>query len=1189
MDSSNQQVRGPGLMPISLVAFAAIFYSLVPGGGTTRQATSETKALEHPGQSVSPDEDPLKPLYEFVDVEKQDDRRGKAILMGTARQPGVSTSYQVQFVIATVPDPVDSHLAQLFDRALDAIQRGMESAGYILDRFSLPWKRGTLMRWDASLPVLTDDGRVLSLTSKATSSDLHRRIPGMLLFRKPGSGQQQLVAVLLVGEMPTLGIQRAAFTAALNAIENFPPNVVPCLSCGADKKIQILGPYFSGTTESLRSALSAWNEKRDWVIQLVSGSATVDANVDRLGLPHTSFTATVLPDRVLQHHMFEFLHRQLGAQPHDIALFVEGGTVYGSDFKIRPIDSSLELRPRFSVSFPLHISQLRAAYDRDETLRNTGMASKAPRHALELTLEATDHDTRDVISAQDSQTALNIADLVITSGIETIQREKIRFVGILASDPRDVLFLARKIREAGATVTLFTFGTDILFTHPDYERYLRGLLVVSSYPLFAVNQAWTGTDQTRLAFPGTSEEGIYNAARTLVGEKMPLLDYGTPTMDRELSALGRRPPTWIMTVGHGAFWPVSVIESRTSPDDIGQHVARYVREGPIGAANEVTPRIEYHPPGAGLAFIIIEIFLVAALLFYSVGRGKRATEVRSRMRRRLVVASERVLSIWSVPAARNANRTYLTSCAILFLLVQAVIVVSLIRIGTFLEERDVLVGIATLILLCLILVTARECAGVLSGGSANDDRRPAWFGIAIVSAYLAGVVFILFQYWKHLTALGPVRSLAFYTRVFDLSSTVSPVLPFLFLVVVLCLWAACNLQRAYLLEVQGTAPEIPGDPELKSLAGFDAPQRRMRRMLRHPVARSLTIAAPIVAFIPFHNVLRSGLDTIDGQRWGFVLLLLFVSAYATIVYAVVLFLALWIELRRLLRRMAWHPAAEAFRRLPEELATTPWRMWRSLPNLAGLQAAVTQLRLLVNLQERHGEDPRWKALKLAADRADTLLNQCLRESGGSFVSSLSAQHALRRVLARAFELVLGELERVWSSWPGPAEDLGELRSMVAREPFLDVAAWVRRGIPAADEVWIRAAEEFVAIRMSSVIRGAFLQMKNLLTFSCLGFLFVLAAINSYPFEPAHPLMALVWVIAVVGIAAIAWALLGMNRDRVLSYIGKTKPGDVSISSDFIRTMAVYVVVPLLTLLATQFPGIGDFLFSIFSPAMKSVR
>jgi hypothetical protein len=42
-------------------------------------------------------------------------------------------------LIATVPDPIDSSLGYLFDRYLVSIQRAMEAADYVLDRFELPW------------------------------------------------------------------------------------------------------------------------------------------------------------------------------------------------------------------------------------------------------------------------------------------------------------------------------------------------------------------------------------------------------------------------------------------------------------------------------------------------------------------------------------------------------------------------------------------------------------------------------------------------------------------------------------------------------------------------------------------------------------------------------------------------------------------------------------------------------------------------------------------------------------------------------------------------------------------------------------------------------------------------------------------------------------------------------------------
>jgi hypothetical protein len=52
----------------------------------------------------------------------------------------------VEFLIATVPDPKDSSLGYLFDRYLAAIQRALETAGYVLDRFEPPWRQRMMGR-----------------------------------------------------------------------------------------------------------------------------------------------------------------------------------------------------------------------------------------------------------------------------------------------------------------------------------------------------------------------------------------------------------------------------------------------------------------------------------------------------------------------------------------------------------------------------------------------------------------------------------------------------------------------------------------------------------------------------------------------------------------------------------------------------------------------------------------------------------------------------------------------------------------------------------------------------------------------------------------------------------------------------------------------------------------------------------
>src|SRR5262249_4660924 len=149
----------------------------------------------------------------------------------------------------------------------------------------------------------------------------------------------------------------------------------------------------------------------------------------------------------------------------DVALFVEGSTQYGEAYRSSP------LRPHLIFQFPLHVSQLRAAYEKDESLKSGGIASRGPRHSLELPLETSDGNPVDILPPQDARMSSNIAELALATSIETIRREQVRVVGIIATDPRDVLFIARKIRESNTNAILFTMGADILFVHPDYQRY----------------------------------------------------------------------------------------------------------------------------------------------------------------------------------------------------------------------------------------------------------------------------------------------------------------------------------------------------------------------------------------------------------------------------------------------------------------------------------------------------------------------------------------------------------------------------------------------------------------------------------------------------------------------------------------------------------------------------------------------
>src|ERR1019366_7372141 len=78
-----------------------------------------------------------------------------------------------KFVIATLPDPIHTHLALLFDRMVEVIQQAAQDEGYSYEASSLPWedKDETYLR-------LADDDLA------AHRKDLAEEQPGILVFRR---------------------------------------------------------------------------------------------------------------------------------------------------------------------------------------------------------------------------------------------------------------------------------------------------------------------------------------------------------------------------------------------------------------------------------------------------------------------------------------------------------------------------------------------------------------------------------------------------------------------------------------------------------------------------------------------------------------------------------------------------------------------------------------------------------------------------------------------------------------------------------------------------------------------------------------------------------------------------------------------------------------------------------------------
>jgi hypothetical protein len=212
-------------------------------------------------------------------------------------------------VVVSVADPVETHLSRMFDIQLSSLLRAFHAKGYVLDGFALKWKPRPAGG--------SDQGKSLPAEGTGDSENNQRDTPSVLLFRKDlwRAGVRvpddkvgaEYVALFLVGESPTFGLQPEAFSKAAKCAAALNNIKIPVgdssvssklkMSCPKlfdevlrkdvvkqrELKLEIIGPTFSGSMQSLALMLGkmlgdAPQQKFD--VQVTSPSATVISNAE---------------------------------------------------------------------------------------------------------------------------------------------------------------------------------------------------------------------------------------------------------------------------------------------------------------------------------------------------------------------------------------------------------------------------------------------------------------------------------------------------------------------------------------------------------------------------------------------------------------------------------------------------------------------------------------------------------------------------------------------------------------------------------------------------------------------------------------------------------------------------------------------------------------------------------------------
>jgi hypothetical protein len=963
----------------------------------------------------------------------------------------------LKFLIATVPDPVDSGLPHSFDRFLAAIQAAVQAQSYFLSDFELPWddclnqansNTNESIGGNLTFQIRKEQSLVSIRTGKTDKCHERRftQIPGFLLFSNsqgdtssnlPGEkGKPGLLLIYLIGENPTSGIHQRAFITALDEIASYcgwRKDVSQALShltgpqsetC-SDNDLRILGPSFSGSAQSLDLALGFWTHSSrvaNLKLTLISGSATAinlstkgDFSAARLKFgSRFSFHSMELPDVVTLQKFLEYLsERELCLGGHSsirLALLSEGNTAYGSivpPTKDKPCSAEVT-----KIPYPLHISQLRAASERvKRTQKEASAQPQLPSGTLSLSDSLEDTGRRNEIPTFSPISAAT-SEQILASVLTTISREGYRYVGIFASDIRDTIFLAQEVHEHAPATVVFTFSADLLFLHPEINPSLRGMLVVSSYPLNGSNQLWSlpSHSDLRLQFSDDSSEGTYNAMLALLGHDDDILEFSPPFSHKGDIASGTvQPPVWISVVGRNRLWPIKAFDVNSD-----KRVQDYTYGIPLGRAGSIETAFwerGAYPQSILIfltAFSILCIMFSASLIrcfsprsFRVVPTAQFLPQVESRHARSQItriisrsplwIRSKWLDEVVGSPLSeqhRRQGELFLLSAAASL---EAFLIIACTVSGVpqammawkfefggwrseFAPRCVVLVSaLGTILLLVGMVSLTRAFKSNQKGwnwGAPKPFALDNWGPIAATSALVITLAVLLSGSWLlklagntsrsgWLNWLVPASSPADFRaalfsslRSLDLNSGLSALIPLFLISMAGFLWAMTSFHRARMLEGFESKESF-----LRLSAVFpevEIMERRVRRLLQSR-ARDLPAVTPIFAAAVFLFFLFMW-QFVRSFENGWFYALLGISYFCVMValcLTVLRFFTTWRQTRHLLEHLAWTPMRTACTRFRSSLRTWPKvDLATPAPSLAPLALAIDQARTLARRASR---------------------------------------------------------------------------------------------------------------------------------------------------------------------------------------------------------------------------------------------
>jgi len=610
--------KSGGLLVAALIFVGSFLRIVAPSGASPtampqpRLAAKLAQSSETPGpQSGYPTDLADKVRESFGCAESEGPSASADLAHWNVPSPSRS---RVHFIIGFVPDPVHTHLSLLFDRDVEALELAVQESGkYAFDRSILPWE---IVSHQPSSAVQTP--RTLFRERSERES-----YPGLLIFRGGETKDSktaklpadrkcpsmETIFVFLVAETPTSGIRTKQFQNALKIMREIRAGSETAANSKRETLL-LLGPNFSGSLDSLSRQIAQIPSSQN-IPGIVAYSGTItgaeSADSFRSRFPDTETFkvrfASFQENDAYAIQMFARFAFCRGYEPREIAVLTESDTVYGNQSSI----SSPNLKRNSVASgalacedpgddaefgklagdmvylhFPREISYFRSAYEKQLAAQSQAVAKIPGKSSLPVETGDEGHDDDAVAPYSDGQTTLS-QEAVMLGLVNELQKHRIKFTVLLATNPVDQVFLARYLRKNYPQGRIVVTTPDLLLTSQE-DTLLSGVLGLNDYSLIPGigdslcrfdSEPTTHSDRL---FDSSSSVGIYNAMLGLLNisenavdpgslanippgvPEAPYADYASPPLsDGSAKTCTAAPVLWLTILGHDGYWPIAAL------------------------------------------------------------------------------------------------------------------------------------------------------------------------------------------------------------------------------------------------------------------------------------------------------------------------------------------------------------------------------------------------------------------------------------------------------------------------------------------------------------------------------------------------------------------------------------------------------------------------------------------------------